>query len=173
MSSSLIISSITGTPPFDVYVCNSLGSGCVLISSGLTTYPVAFSLPPAFSSAPVVLVKIIDARNCVSTFIKECQDSSLLYVYNEDPCGGNYAVSSGGTINGYPYFEYVNTAITHTIRISWNGVDRWLVEDLTDSLTCLELVYNRTLPIGTIAEWTDVNVCTCTGTGDFYTEWGF
>lgn len=173
MSSSITISSISGTPPYTVYVCNTLGTGCVLISSGLTTYPVAFTLPSIFDSAPAVLVKIVDARNCITTSLEFCSENNYLKVVNESPCGGTYNVTSGGTINGYPYFEYVNTAITHTILISWNGIDRWLVEDLTTSQICLELVYNRTLPIGTIAEWTDVDVCTCTGVGDFYTEYYF
>jgi hypothetical protein len=72
MSSSLIINSVTGTPPYDVYVCTTLGTGCVLVGSGITVVPFALTLPAIFDEAPAILVKIVDAFQCTFSEIKTC-----------------------------------------------------------------------------------------------------
>lgn len=72
MASYIDIVSITGTPPYNVYVCSTLGTGCVLVYGGLTTFPFAITLPSIFDNAPAVLVKIVDFNNCVSEHIKTC-----------------------------------------------------------------------------------------------------
>jgi hypothetical protein len=173
MASYIDIVSVTGTAPYNVYVCNTLGTGCVLVYSGLYTTPFAITLPSIFDNAPAVMVKLVDANNCESIKIETCNTESYLIVHNEGLCG-TYYVTSGGTFNGRPYYNYVNDFIGYsaqTISIYWNGVDRWVAQK-TDTLEiCMELVYDRPEPVGTTSEWVDVVGCICTASGTFfYTE---
>ena len=50
------------------------GSNCVLLSQVFTTVPPAITLylPPLFSSAPAVMIKITTLDGCVKTQIIDC-----------------------------------------------------------------------------------------------------
>lgn len=74
MGISVTINGITGTSPFDVYICQSNGSGCFYIDTiSTTTY--FFEIPPPYDTATSYMVKVIDADNCTISGI-----SSLLWV---------------------------------------------------------------------------------------------
>ena len=66
MSKQITITSITGIPSYDVYVCDTGYTTCVYvatINSGDLPYP--FMIPSIFSSLTNFVVKVIDDNDCV------------------------------------------------------------------------------------------------------------
>jgi len=74
---SIEISSITGlTPPYEIFVCNVFEQNCVSLGSVLSSVPptVTFTLPPQFTFAPAVGIKIVSLIEGCSTFnIEYCE----------------------------------------------------------------------------------------------------
>lgn len=73
MGSSITITSITGTSPYQVYVCNVLGASCNYVGSA-TTMPYTVVLPAMYDSAPAVMIKVIDSLNCETFIIAPCTE---------------------------------------------------------------------------------------------------
>lgn len=71
MAASVTITSITGTSPYQVYVCNVLGADCNFVGSA-TTMPYSVTLPTMYNSAPAVMIKVIDSNNCETFIIAPC-----------------------------------------------------------------------------------------------------
>ena len=70
----LTINNITGlVPPYSGYACNAYGVYCEYIGA-ITGIPVTITLPPAFDSAPIVGIKIIDSTGCERFKLIECLD---------------------------------------------------------------------------------------------------
>ena len=69
MALTITISSIVGTSPFDVYVCQGDGSGCFYISE-ITSTPYTFNIPAPYDQPTEYMVKIIDAEGCVMTDVQ-------------------------------------------------------------------------------------------------------
>jgi hypothetical protein len=53
------------TPPFSGIACDVYGNQCLYVGSG-TTFPIIFTLPPQFNSAPAVGILLIDSTGCQS-----------------------------------------------------------------------------------------------------------
>ena len=64
MSPRLIIQSITGSTPFEFYVCDIAETVCYYLGSVSSTSTSYFTLPPIFTTAPIVRLKMIDANGC-------------------------------------------------------------------------------------------------------------
>lgn len=65
------ISSITGlTPPYEIFACNVFEQNCVSLGVILSSVPptVTFTLPPQFTFAPAVGIKIVSLSGECSTF---------------------------------------------------------------------------------------------------------
>lgn len=73
MPHQIAISGITGTSPYDVYVCDITNTFCYLIS-GATSMPPAinFIVPPPLNNVNSLLVKIIDYGGCELFHYYEC-----------------------------------------------------------------------------------------------------
>lgn len=68
MSLSVNISSIVGTPPFDIYICQTGGTSCFYIDTiSETTY--SFDIPQPYDKNSAYMLKIVDNNNCVITGI--------------------------------------------------------------------------------------------------------
>ena len=63
MAVQVTISSITGQSPYDVYICQSNGSGCFYIST-ITTTPYVFDIPAPYDTSSSYLLRVVDANNC-------------------------------------------------------------------------------------------------------------
>ncbi len=91
MASRLIIQNVTGTTPYDVYVCDLLEVLCsyVGVLSG-TTLGQVFYLPSLYDTAPIIVVKLIDSNNCeVKKQImcdEDCTFQVVLYDQSGYPC---------------------------------------------------------------------------------------
>jgi hypothetical protein len=59
------------TPPFSGVACDVYGNNCVYIGSG-TTFPITFSLPNQFITAPSLQLTIIDSSGCIISEIFNC-----------------------------------------------------------------------------------------------------
>lgn len=66
MSVVVNISNITGASPYDIYICQTGGTGCFYIST-ITSTPYSFPIPEPYDSSPAYMLKIIDNFNCVIT----------------------------------------------------------------------------------------------------------
>jgi hypothetical protein len=65
MPNEITITNITGSTPFDVYVCDITNTLCVFIT-GLTSCPPSytFTVPSPLDTSGSLLVKIIDDEDC-------------------------------------------------------------------------------------------------------------
>lgn len=66
MDTNITITSVTGTSPYDVYVCDTMYTTCVYVST-ITSgqLPYSFMIPSIFSSFTSFVVKVVDDNNCV------------------------------------------------------------------------------------------------------------
>jgi hypothetical protein len=74
LASFIQITSVTGTSPYNVYVCDIFGTNCNLVGTIVGTVPpvYSFSIPAMFNYAQVVIVKVIDFNNCETFHIETC-----------------------------------------------------------------------------------------------------
>jgi hypothetical protein len=72
MPNQITISGTTGTPPYDVYVCDVTNTYCELVSGGtyITTY--TFEVPYPLNNVNSLLLKLIDSNNCELFNYYEC-----------------------------------------------------------------------------------------------------
>jgi hypothetical protein len=73
MPHQITISGVSGTSPYDVYVCDVTNTYCFLISGG-TTIPPSFTFEPVYplNNVDSLLVKLIDSNNCEIFNYYEC-----------------------------------------------------------------------------------------------------
>lgn len=69
MAIQVTINAITGTSPYDIYICQSNGTNCFYIST-ITTTPYVFDIPEPYNTATSYMVKVIDNNNCLITGIE-------------------------------------------------------------------------------------------------------
>jgi hypothetical protein len=63
MPVQVTINSIVGKSPYDIYICQSNGSGCFYITT-ITTTPYVFEIPPPYDTLSSYMLKVLDANNC-------------------------------------------------------------------------------------------------------------
>lgn len=66
MPTTVTITSLTGSSPFDVWVCNNALSTCIYVDT-FNTPPYTFEVPYSFSSLTEFIVKIVDNNDCIKT----------------------------------------------------------------------------------------------------------
>jgi hypothetical protein len=65
MSCQIQINSISGTSPFDIYMCDIGLAQCVYLQTETSpTYPIIITYPPTLVGATSFIIKIIDANGC-------------------------------------------------------------------------------------------------------------
>lgn len=68
MALVLNISSIIGTPPFDIYICQTGGTGCFYINTtSETSY--SFDIPQPYDTNTAYMLKVVDNTDCIITGI--------------------------------------------------------------------------------------------------------
>jgi len=65
MSAQITISNITGTLPFQIYLCDNPITLSIYIDT-ISTFPYNFIVPPIWSSLTSFNLKVIDDNNCES-----------------------------------------------------------------------------------------------------------
>jgi hypothetical protein len=72
MAVQVTINSITGQSPFDIYICQSNGTGCFYIST-ITSTPYVFDIPEPYNSETSYQLKVIDSNNCTITGVESVE----------------------------------------------------------------------------------------------------
>jgi hypothetical protein len=66
MAIQVTINSITGQSPYDIYICQSGGTGCFYITT-ISSLPYSFDIPYPYNNSSAYTLKIIDNNQCVIT----------------------------------------------------------------------------------------------------------
>ena len=69
MGLEVTINGITGTSPYDLYVCQPNGNGCFYIST-ITSTPYVFDIPEPYNSSTSYQLKVVDENNCTITGVE-------------------------------------------------------------------------------------------------------
>jgi hypothetical protein len=64
MAVQVNISSITGSTPFDIYICQPSGNDCFYITT-ISTIPYVFDIPTPYDSSTSYMLKVIDNNGCI------------------------------------------------------------------------------------------------------------
>ena len=64
MAVQVTINGITGQSPYDVYICQSNGTGCFYIST-TSVIPYVFDIPAPYNNSAAYMLKVIDSNNCI------------------------------------------------------------------------------------------------------------
>lgn len=73
MPNNLLITSITGTPPYNLYVCDATITYCFTAGT-ITTLPYSFNIPFPLDATTPIILKIIDGNNCEKIYVLNCQE---------------------------------------------------------------------------------------------------
>lgn len=109
MAARLTISSITGTSPYDFYVCDIYENNSFLLGSVSTDSPdPIFTLPSLFNSAPQIMIKMIDGNNCEIKKILTCDlTCSFQVIINTAECTFCVVIEPDLTCGFAPYIETI------------------------------------------------------------------
>ena len=66
MAIQVTINSLTGTSPYDVYVCDSVLTNCVYIAT-INLTPYVFDVPTPLDAQTELCVKVVDTNGCIIT----------------------------------------------------------------------------------------------------------
>lgn len=73
MPNTLVINSITGTTPLNIYVCDATITYCFFVAS-VSTFPYTFNIPFPLDSTTPIILKVVDANNCERIYSLNCQE---------------------------------------------------------------------------------------------------
>lgn len=66
MAVKVTISGITGVTPYDIYICQSGGTGCFYISTITDSQvPYQFDIPAPYDTSNSYMLKLLDNNNCI------------------------------------------------------------------------------------------------------------
>lgn len=64
MAIQVTISGITGQSPYDVYICQTGGTGCFYMTT-ITSAPYVFDIPAPYNTSSEYMLKLIDDNGCI------------------------------------------------------------------------------------------------------------
>lgn len=72
--SSISINSISGVPPYQVFICDVNQLVCISAATITTTVPpnVLLKIPSPYDKSPEVLIKVIDSTGCIFSSVYSC-----------------------------------------------------------------------------------------------------
>lgn len=124
------INSVSGTPPYDVYVCDPTITYCYFVSDDVSVFPLLIDLPIQLTGINSVVVKMIDSNGCEIFYNIACQlpTPSITVTPSFTPTptptqtvfGNNcrciqFDNSGSGSDFGYQYTNCAGVVITDTI----------------------------------------------------------
>ena len=72
MAIQVSIYTITGQSPYDIYICQTGGTGCFYMAT-ITSAPYVFDIPAPYNTSDAYMLKIIDDNGCVITGISSVE----------------------------------------------------------------------------------------------------
>ena len=124
------MNSVSGTPPYDVYVCDPTITYCYFVSDDVSVFPLYIDLPTQLSGIGSVVVKVTDSNGCEIFYNIACQlptpSITVTPSYTPTPTptqtvfGNNcrciqFDNSGSGSDFGYQYTNCSGVVITDTI----------------------------------------------------------
>jgi hypothetical protein len=73
MANTLVINSITGTSPFDIYVCDATINYCFFVDT-ISSLPYTFDIPFPLEDTTPIILKVVDANDCERIYLLNCQE---------------------------------------------------------------------------------------------------
>lgn len=73
MPNKVLINSLSGAPPFNIYVCDATITYCYSAAT-TNSSPFTFDVPFPLDSTTPIILKIIDANNCQKIYLLTCQE---------------------------------------------------------------------------------------------------
>jgi hypothetical protein len=64
MALQVTINSITGQSPYDVYICQTGGTGCYYMTT-ISSAPYNFDIPAPYDTSSSYMLKLIDSNGCI------------------------------------------------------------------------------------------------------------
>jgi hypothetical protein len=64
MAIQVTISSVTGQSPYDIYICQTGGTGCFYMAT-ISSVPYVFDIPAPYNTSSAYMLKVIDNNGCV------------------------------------------------------------------------------------------------------------
>jgi hypothetical protein len=72
MPNQLQINSISGTSPFDIYVCDATITYCFFVAT-IVGAPYTFDIPFPLDTTTPIILKIVDGAGCERIYTLDCQ----------------------------------------------------------------------------------------------------
>ncbi len=69
MALQVTINDITGVTPFDIYICQSDGTGCFYMKT-ISSTPYVFDIPVPYDTSIEYMLKVVDRNGCIITGIE-------------------------------------------------------------------------------------------------------
>jgi len=69
MTTQVTITNRTGQTPYDIYICQSGGTGCLYIAT-INSTPYIFNIPKPYDVYNSYMLKVIDNKGCVITGVQ-------------------------------------------------------------------------------------------------------
>lgn len=66
MPTNITLSSISGSSPFNIYVCDTGYTSCIYVDT-ITTLgvPYVINVPVLLTSLPTVVIRVVDSNDCI------------------------------------------------------------------------------------------------------------
>lgn len=64
MAIQVTISGVTGQSPYDVYICQTGGTGCFYMTT-INSAPYVFDIPAPYDISSAYMLKLIDTNGCI------------------------------------------------------------------------------------------------------------
>jgi hypothetical protein len=72
MAIEVTINSITGQSPYDIYICQTGGTGCFYMAT-ITSVPYTFTIPQPYNTSTSYMLKLIDNNGCIITGVQNVE----------------------------------------------------------------------------------------------------
>ena len=77
MAVQVTINSITGQSPFDIYICQSSGTGCFYITT-ISTTSYVFDIPAPYDTSSSYMLKVVDDNGCIISGVESVYPETTL-----------------------------------------------------------------------------------------------
>jgi hypothetical protein len=72
MAIEVTINSVTGQSPYDIYICQTGGTGCFYMAT-ITSVPYTFTIPQPYNTSTSYMLKLIDNNGCIITGVQNVE----------------------------------------------------------------------------------------------------
>jgi len=126
MPNQVNIVSLSGTPPFNIYVCDATITYCYFVQT-IVGAPYIFNVPSPLDSTTPIILKVIDFNNCENIYLLNCQEiygkefeDFHIFLFQDASFTPSYS-TSGNTCYDLSYNSLSTTLVNGPTFDSANG----------------------------------------------------